>query len=66
MKPEGSLPHTQVPATCPYESARSSPYLHIPLLNIILPSTPGFPQWSLYTMQFGRQGNQTKLLIHYD
>ena len=29
---EGSLPHSQVPATCPYpEPARSSPYPHIPL-----------------------------------
>ena len=27
MEPEGSLPHLQVPATCPYpEPARSSPY----------------------------------------
>ena len=32
MEPEGSLPHTQVPATYPYpEPARSSPYGHIPL-----------------------------------
>jgi len=31
MEPEGSLLHTQVPATCPYpEPARSSPYPHIP------------------------------------
>jgi len=45
MEPEGSLPHSQVSATCPYpEPARSSPCPHIPLpelLNIILPSTPG-------------------------
>jgi len=27
MEHEGSLPHSQVPATCPYtEPARSSPY----------------------------------------
>ena len=27
MEPEGSLPHSQIPATCPYpEPARSSPY----------------------------------------
>ena len=27
MEPEGSLPHSQVPATCPYpQPARSSPY----------------------------------------
>ena len=32
MEPEGLLPHSQVPATCPYpEPARSSPYLHNPL-----------------------------------
>jgi hypothetical protein len=31
MKPEGSLPHSQVPATYPYpEPARSSPCPHIP------------------------------------
>jgi len=30
MEPEGSLPHSQVPATCAYpEPAQSSPYLHI-------------------------------------
>ena len=30
MEPEGSLPHLQVPAICPYpEPARSSPYPHI-------------------------------------
>jgi len=32
MEPESSLPHSQVPATCPYpEPARFSPYPHIPL-----------------------------------
>jgi hypothetical protein len=32
METETSFPHSQVPATCPYsESARSNPYLHIPL-----------------------------------
>ena len=31
MEPEGSLPHSQVPANSPYpEPARSSPYPHIP------------------------------------
>ena len=52
MEPEGSLPHSQVPATCPYlEPDRSSPYpsshfleIH---LNIILPSTLGSPKRSL-------------------
>ena len=32
MQPEGSLPHSQMSATCPYpEPARFIPYLHIPL-----------------------------------
>ena len=32
MEPEGSLLHSQVPATCLYpEAARSSPYTHIQL-----------------------------------
>ena len=52
MEPEGSLPNSQVPATCPYpEPARSGPYPHIQLpedprihLNIILPYTLGSPQ----------------------
>jgi len=36
MEPEGSLPHSQVLATCPYpEPARSSPYPHI-----LLPEDP--------------------------
>jgi len=30
MQPESSLPHSQVPATCPHPS-RSSPHPHIPL-----------------------------------
>jgi hypothetical protein len=49
MEPEGSLPHSQVPATCPYpEPARSSPYPHIPLpedpSNIILHLRLGLPR----------------------
>jgi len=50
MEPEGSLPHPQVPVTCPYpKPARSRPYsptthfLKINL-NIILPSTTGSPK----------------------
>jgi hypothetical protein len=48
METEGSLPHSQIPATCLYpKPAQSSPYptpyflkIHF---NIILPSTPGIP-----------------------
>jgi len=54
MEPEGSLPHSQVPATCPYpEPDRSSPCLppqsHLLTIhfNIILPSTPESSKWSL-------------------
>ena len=51
MQPEGLLPHSQVPANCPYpETATSSPnptshVLNIHL-NIFLPSLPGSPKWS--------------------
>jgi hypothetical protein len=32
MEPDGQLPKSQVPTTCPYpEPAQSSPYPHIPL-----------------------------------
>jgi hypothetical protein len=46
MEPEGSLPHSQQSAACPYpEPDWYSPRPHIPLpkihLNIILPSMPG-------------------------
>ena len=50
MEPEGSLPHSQVPATSSYpEPARFCPYPHFLKIrpNIILPSTPGSPKWSL-------------------
>ena len=49
MKPEGSLLHSQVPATCPYpEPARSSSYPHILKIHLItiLPTTSGCPKWS--------------------
>ena len=51
MEPAGSLPHSQVPPTCPYPKPhQSSPcpsnlFLKIHL-NIILPSAPGPSKWS--------------------
>jgi len=45
-EPEGSLPHSQAPATSSYpETDLSSPCIHIPLLED--PSTPGPSKWSL-------------------
>jgi len=37
MEPEGSLPHSQQLATCPYpDPARSTPYLTLNLIYILL------------------------------
>ena len=59
MLPEGSLPHSQVPPTGPYPDQDRSVHtltsqclkIH---LNIILPSAPGSPKWSL-TLRFPQQ-----------
>ena len=59
MEPECSLPHSQVPATCPYLVAtRSSPYptshflkIH---LSIILSSRPWSPKWSFSIRVFNK------------
>jgi hypothetical protein len=59
MEPEVSLPQSQVPATSLYpEPAQSSPtptfhFLKIHL-NIIHPSKPGSPEWSL-SFRFSHQ-----------
>ena len=53
MEPEGSLPHSQVPANCPILSQidpvhNSTSHFLTTHFNIILPSTPGSPKWSLF------------------
>jgi hypothetical protein len=69
MEPEGSLLHSQVPATCPYpESSQSSPcppsHLLKIHLNIIFPSTPGTSKWSL-SLKFPHQNPvYTSVLTH--
>ena len=62
MEPEDSLPHSQASATCPFPGPVQSNPIHIPtshLLeihpNIIHPSTPRSPQWSL-SLRFTHQG----------
>jgi hypothetical protein len=59
MEPEGSIPHSQAPATCPYpEPTQSSPYPSSHFMkinrNIILPSMPRSPKWSL-SLKFSHQ-----------
>jgi hypothetical protein len=49
MEREGSLPHSQVPATCLYRNPDLSSQCPIPLsLNIILPSMSGYFKSSLF------------------
>ena len=56
-EPEGSLPHSQASGTCLYPGpAQSNPHTHLLeiLPNIIHPSTPRSPQWSL-SLRFPHQ-----------
>jgi len=54
MEPEGSLPQSQVPATCPYpEPAQSSPCPYI-LLSIISHKYPNCAIFSSFLLKFYR------------
>ena len=69
MDPECSLPHSQVPATCPYhEPDTFSPSLPSHILkihlNIILPSTPVPSKWSFSRRLNHQNPEYTYLLPH--
>ena len=55
MEPEGSIPHSQVPATCPYpepaDTVQATTFNFLNThLNIKLPSMNGSSKWSLSLM----------------
>ena len=53
MEPEGSLPLSQVPATCPYPPpALSNPYPHIPLPEDPSKYYPSFYAWVFQVVCF--------------
>ena len=53
MEPEGSLPHSQVHAICPYpEPDRSSQYPHIPLPENSSLYYPPIYAWVLQVVRF--------------
>ena len=62
MEPEGSSPHSQVPATCPYpEPARSSPSPHISLPEDPSQYNPPTYAWTFQVVNFS-QAIPTKTL----
>ena len=59
MEPEGPLPHSQVPATCPYpESVQSSTYPHIPLPEDISSYYPPIYAWVFQVVSFPQVPHQ--------
>ena len=62
MEPQSSLPHSQVPATCPYpEPARSSAHTHIPLPEDPFQYYPPIYAWVSQVVSFP-QVSPTKTL----
>ena len=60
MEPEGSLPHSQVPATCPYPvPARSSPHPHI-----LLPDDPYYYYHPIYVC-VSQVVSRKETLLHF-
>ena len=65
MEPEGSLLHSQVPATCPYpEPTQSSPYSNIPLPeDLLLHKQTENDRWVVFTYNSREVKFITKLLL---
>ena len=68
MESGDSLPHSQVPATCPYLEADQSSQLPNCILkihfNVILPSSPKFSMWSLSLGTFHQNPVFTSMVCH--
>ena len=60
MEPEGSLPYSQVPATCPYPApAQSSPYHHNPRTEDSASNCPPIYIWVSLLVSFPQLPHQT-------